>query len=139
MALLPFIKYPLNPPGVGDPETLLSRQLFQTLLFVLSVVATGAVLIALRKVNIGIPELSRRWGPYALVLLGYVAFTVNGRLRLDGVAVRRTVEGDITLSYPSRRDEAGREHPYILPVDDATHRELEQAVFDALGIEERVA
>ena len=72
-------------------------------------------------------------------LLGYVAFTVNGRLRLDGVTVRRTVEGDITLSFPARRDQAGREHPYIRPLDDVTRRELEQAVFGALGIEERVA
>ena len=72
-------------------------------------------------------------------LLGYVTFTVNGRLRLDGVAVCRTVEGDIALSFPARRDQAGQERFYIQPVDDATRRELEQAVFDALGIEERVA
>lgn len=41
IALIPFLKYPLNPPGSGEEDTLLFRQGFQTLAFLLS--AGGAV------------------------------------------------------------------------------------------------
>ena len=36
-------------------------------------------------------------------LLGYISCTY-GDIRLDGLAVRRTMTGDLTLSYPARRD-----------------------------------
>lgn len=45
VAILPFLKYPANPPGVGDPETALYRQAIQLgfmALSVLAVVAAGA-------------------------------------------------------------------------------------------------
>ena len=37
VALLPFLKYPANPPGVGDPETISYRQALYVGLLVLSV------------------------------------------------------------------------------------------------------
>lgn len=37
VALLPFLKYPANPPGVGDPETITYRQSLYVGLLVLSV------------------------------------------------------------------------------------------------------
>lgn len=37
VALLPFLKYPANPPGVGDPETITYRQGLYIVLLVLSV------------------------------------------------------------------------------------------------------
>jgi len=37
VALLPFLKYPANPPGVGDPETITYRQTLYVALLVLSV------------------------------------------------------------------------------------------------------
>lgn len=46
VALLPFLKYPANPPGVGDPDTVYYRQFIQFSFMVLSalaVVVTGAV------------------------------------------------------------------------------------------------
>jgi predicted cobalt transporter CbtA len=39
VALLPFLKYPANPPGVGDPETISFRQGLYVGLLVLSVAA----------------------------------------------------------------------------------------------------
>jgi len=68
-------------------------------------------------------------------LLGWVSFTVGG-LRLDGIAVRRTADGRFALSFPARRDAAGRQHPYVLPLDDATRRDLEHQVFAAIGLGE---
>jgi hypothetical protein len=43
IALFPFLKYPANPPGVGDPETVTYRQILLVLFWVLSV---GGVLVA---------------------------------------------------------------------------------------------
>ncbi|MFO1053972.1 MAG: hypothetical protein U1F36_17280 [Planctomycetota bacterium] len=68
-------------------------------------------------------------------LLGFVEFTIGERLRIDGVTVRRTRDGRLALSFPARRDRAGVDHPFIRPIDDATRRLLESAVFEALGIE----
>ena len=51
LSLFPFIKYPLNPPGVGDEATLLSRQLGQALFMLLSAAAVGAGLYAVRRIN----------------------------------------------------------------------------------------
>ena len=44
ISLFPFIKYPLNPPGVGDPETLTSRQGYQFLFIFLSTLGVVGVL-----------------------------------------------------------------------------------------------
>ena len=68
-------------------------------------------------------------------LLGWISFTIDGDLRLDGLTLRRTVDGRIALSFPSKRDRTGRERPYIRPVGDHARRELETQVFDALGLE----
>ncbi len=46
VTLLPFLKYPANPPGVGDPETMNFRQTIQVGFIVLSalvVVTAGAI------------------------------------------------------------------------------------------------
>ena len=43
IGLFPFLKYPANPPGVGDPETITYRQALFVLFWVLSV---GGVLVA---------------------------------------------------------------------------------------------
>jgi hypothetical protein len=69
-------------------------------------------------------------------LLGYVAATINGRLRIDGITLRRTADGRLAIAFPARRDAAGRQHPYVRPVDDAARREIELQIFAALGLQE---
>ena len=64
-------------------------------------------------------------------LYGYVTL-VYGDLRLDGLTLRRTQRGNLTISFPARRDRRGRDHPLVRPIDDATRREIEAQVFDAL-------
>lgn len=51
MSLFPFIKYPLNPPGVGDETTLVARQLGQTLFMLTSAAAVGGVLDTIHRIN----------------------------------------------------------------------------------------
>lgn len=67
-------------------------------------------------------------------LLGFLTFTMDDRLRLDGVTLRRTRDGRLTLSFPERRDAAGRSHPIVRPLDDGSRQAIESAVFAALGM-----
>jgi hypothetical protein len=66
-------------------------------------------------------------------LLGWVSFTVDGNLRLDGVAIRRTVDSRYVLSFPARRDGSRRRHFFVRPLDDHARCEIERQVLGALG------
>ncbi len=68
-------------------------------------------------------------------LFGFIAFRL-GMVEVDGVTLRRTRAGELTLSYPARRDRNGQDHPYVRPLDDATRRAIESRVFDELGLGE---
>ena len=72
-------------------------------------------------------------------LIGWLAFTVNDVLRIDGVSLRRTADNRLTLSYPYRETAAGHEFYAVRPVDDITRRDIEHQVFTALGIQETAA
>ena len=85
LSLFPFIKYPLNPPGVGDEATLLMRQFGQTLFMLISAAAIGIALDAIRRIHQNFAEFSSRrtWyagvaGVYAILALVMVfAFPGN--------------------------------------------------------------
>ena len=68
-------------------------------------------------------------------LLGFVAVTLHCGIRLDGLTLRRTLDGDLALSFPSRLDRNGREHPYILPLGERAQRRFEDDVFSRLDLE----
>ena len=70
---------------------------------------------------------------HARGFLGWARFTVDGRLGLDGIAVRKTTSGRLTLSFPERVDSHGHAHAIVRPLDDATRRSIEIQVFDALA------
>ena len=67
VALVPFIKYPPNPPGVGSPATLESR----TILFVAMIAIALAALVAAARVR---AQYLDRLGPWNAALLGAGAF-----------------------------------------------------------------
>ena len=69
-------------------------------------------------------------------LLGWVSLTVDGRLRLSSIAVRRTRDGRRALSFPTRAEGVGQQSFYFRPLDDHTRREIERQVFAALGFAE---
>ena len=68
-------------------------------------------------------------------LLGWVAATLDGRLRFDGLTLRRTLSGRLAISFPARRDGAGKQHPIVRPLDGDTRRSLERQILDALASE----
>ena len=68
-------------------------------------------------------------------LIGWVSCVLDDSVQLDGLTLRCTADGRFTLSFPAHRDNAGRHHPYIRPLDDSSRREIEQQVFKALRLE----
>jgi uncharacterized membrane protein YidH (DUF202 family) len=76
ISLFPFIRYPLNPPGVGDEGTLLLRQFGQTLMIIISVVAVAIALDVFRRVNANVREFSARKTWYGLTLAIYVVLAL---------------------------------------------------------------
>ena len=68
-------------------------------------------------------------------LLGWIALRLNGVFDLDGLALRRTRSGQLTVSFPARKDRFGQKHFYFSPADRDTHREIEEEILRALGIE----
>ena len=68
-------------------------------------------------------------------LLGWASATYGG-LRLDAIAVRRTCDRKITLSFPSRRDNQGRRHFLVKPLNDASRRDFEHQILSALRIDQ---
>ena len=64
-------------------------------------------------------------------LFGYISFLYGG-LRLDGITLRKTMQGKWTLSFPERIDPAGFRHPIIRPIDDESRLEIEHEVYGQL-------
>jgi hypothetical protein len=76
LSLFPFIRYPLNPPGVGNEDTLTYRQGLQTLFMILSVVGVGILFYGIRAINETAKDASIRFRMYGGAALIYVAFNV---------------------------------------------------------------
>jgi hypothetical protein len=79
------------------------------------------------------------WRDVQTGLLGWVTFVVGGALRVDGVALRRTLCGRLALSYPIRKYAGESEYHIVRPVDAESRREVERQIFEALGLKELVA
>ena len=79
------------------------------------------------------------WRDVQTGLLGWVTFVVDGTLRVDGVALRRTRDGRFSLSFPVAKYTAEAEYYVIRPVDAESRREVERQIFEALGLKEAVA
>lgn len=69
-------------------------------------------------------------------LFGYVVVTLNGHLQIDGIALRRTLDGRMTISWPDRRTASGRPGVSVRPLDRETQEDLERQVLSALGFGE---
>lgn len=72
-------------------------------------------------------------------LLGWVSFRVEGSILVDGVAVRRTLNNGLALSFPEPTDSRGKKHRPVRPLNDEARLRIEHQVFSALGISPRSA
>jgi len=84
LSLFPFIKWPQNPPGIGEVSTLTFRQGFSVLFIFLSAVAVVALLLGVRRINSAVSSLSHRARLYGLAALAYGAFAAIISLALPG-------------------------------------------------------
>jgi hypothetical protein len=75
------------------------------------------------------PEAATRTG-----LLGWVRFTLNDLVVIDGATLRRTRDNRLTLSFPVRYDARGAQFFAVRPLNSAARFAIEEQVFSALGI-----
>ena len=66
-------------------------------------------------------------------LLGFVQFRLGKGLEIDGVTLRRTRAGKITLSYPRRG--SNKAHFAVRPRDEETRQHIEHQVLSALDLD----
>jgi len=71
-------------------------------------------------------------------LLGWITCSLNGAIQLDGLALRRTLGGDLSISFPCRKDASGRQHFYSRPLNEEAREEVEWQILRALGFEEEI-
>lgn len=65
-------------------------------------------------------------------LLGLASLGIGAALVIEGVAVRRTREGRVYLSFPSRELRTGERRHVVRPVDAASRRWIEEQVIAQL-------
>lgn len=65
-------------------------------------------------------------------LRGWVSLDIGDALHLDGIAVRRALDGRMYLSFPVQRDDRGREHSLVRPLTQDARDAIESQVIDEL-------
>ena len=78
------IKFPLNPPGIGDEATLLARQGFQFLFIAVSTIAAGLVIYGTGVVNRTTAGRAR-WPRYAVIGIAYAVVALLLAYAIPGV------------------------------------------------------
>ena len=74
LSFLVSVKYPFVPPGVGSEDTLLFRQGFQLLFYIMSALGVAGIILALNEIrSSALSQQSRQWF-YLLAALVYGAF-----------------------------------------------------------------
>lgn len=68
-------------------------------------------------------------------LLAFIAFSIAG-LRIDGVTLRRTRTGDISLSFPTRKNGDGQARQLVRPLTSKIRDALMQRVLKELRMRE---
>ena len=63
-------------------------------------------------------------------LLGWAGVAV-GPFRLDGLAIRRRLDGEVIVTYPAKKDARGGVHHAITPLDPELDRRIRTAVLSA--------
>lgn len=84
VSLFTQLKYPLNPPGIGEDASLLARQGFQFLFIVLALLAAVGVGLLIRYIHESRWEGSQRFLAYAGTAVAYVVAVVIVFLVIPG-------------------------------------------------------
>jgi len=81
IVLVPFVKYPANPPAVGDPATINQRTISWLAIVVIGVVAVWAAVVAFRALRAGAPE----WLRATAALVGFLVVVAIGYVLLPSI------------------------------------------------------
>ena len=94
------IKFPLNPPGIGDEGTLLARQGFQFLFIAVSTAAVALVIYGIGAVNRAASG-GARWWRYAGVGLAYAVVALLLAFAVPGVrdAAPEWLPAELTIMF----------------------------------------
>ena len=68
-------------------------------------------------------------------LIGYVSCIMNDAIHIDGVALRKTREGEYSVSFPKKPGRSGDQHFYFKPINEAMRQEFLRQVLAAQGLE----
>ena len=74
LSFLVSVKFPFVPPGVGSEDTLVFRQGFQLLFYIMSALGVAGVILALNEINSSVQSQQARQRLYALAALVYGGF-----------------------------------------------------------------
>ncbi len=74
LSFLVSVKFPFMPPGVGRESSLVFRQGFQLLFYIMSALGVAGVILALNEINSSVQSPSARQRLYGLAVLVYGAF-----------------------------------------------------------------
>jgi predicted cobalt transporter CbtA len=96
VALLPFLKYPANPPGIGDPETIGQRQALYAGFLALSVITVllGIWLMRALELRLASPTRATVLGWAAIIGVGVVLF-----LLMPGISEEGGLPPDLLSSF----------------------------------------
>jgi predicted cobalt transporter CbtA len=81
LVLVPWVKYPPNPPAVGDPSTIDQRTISYLSILVIGLVAVWASVVASRSLRAGAPE----WLRLVAGLAGFLVVVVIGYALLPNI------------------------------------------------------
>ena len=74
LSFLVSVKFPFVPPGVGSEDTLVFRQGFQLLFYIMSALGIAGVILALNEINNSVRSQQARQRLYGLAALVYGGF-----------------------------------------------------------------
>jgi hypothetical protein len=79
--IVPFVKYPANPPAVGDPATIDQRTASYLAMVVIGLVSVWAAVVAFRSLRASAPE----WCRFGAAAAAFLAVVTVAYLALPGV------------------------------------------------------
>jgi DNA-binding cell septation regulator SpoVG len=71
-------------------------------------------------------------------LLGFASIRIDDAIAIHQIAVRRTREGRLALSFPAPVGDDGQRRPIVHPATAELHREVERQVFETLRAQGRL-
>jgi len=72
-------------------------------------------------------------------LLAWASCVISGAIKLDNIAIRRSPDGSLFLTYPAKRTPGGESHQYFHPISVEASVAVQDAVLARLAALARLA